>query len=74
MFQQCTAIIRGRISSEDTQEICVVDVYGLQFVQCGQLSRDATESVIYYFDAFVGYFITIPQNARPKHQEASNIV
>jgi hypothetical protein len=29
-------------TSESTQAICVVDVYGLQFVQCGRLSRDAT--------------------------------
>jgi hypothetical protein len=29
-------------TSESTPAICVVDVYGLQFVQCGQLSRDAT--------------------------------
>jgi hypothetical protein len=25
---------------------CVVDVYGLQFVQCGKVSRDATKSKI----------------------------
>jgi hypothetical protein len=24
------------------KQFCVVDVYGLQFVQCGQLSRDVT--------------------------------
>jgi hypothetical protein len=35
-----------------------VDVYGLQFVRCGQLSRAAVASY-YYFDTFVGFFITI---------------
>jgi hypothetical protein len=42
--------------------ICVVDVYGLQCVQCGQLSSDA-------MDMFVGYFITILQNARSIYQD-----
>jgi hypothetical protein len=30
------------VSSEATQAVCMVDVYGLRPVQCGQLSRDVT--------------------------------
>jgi hypothetical protein len=38
MFQQFIAIIRGSYYLRSYSfNICVVDVYGLQFVQCGQL-------------------------------------
>jgi hypothetical protein len=33
------------VTSEAAQAICIVDVYGLRSVQCGQLSRDVTKSV-----------------------------
>jgi hypothetical protein len=43
MFQQFIAIIRGSYYLRSySSNICVVDVYGLRSVQCGQLSRDAT--------------------------------
>jgi hypothetical protein len=43
MFQQFIAIIRGSYYLRSySSNICDVDVYGLQFVQCGQLSRDGT--------------------------------
>jgi hypothetical protein len=31
------------VSSEATQAVSIVDVYGLRLVQCGQLSRDVTK-------------------------------
>jgi hypothetical protein len=47
MFQQFIAIISGPYYLRSySSHICVVDVYGLQFVQSGQLSRDATKSVL----------------------------
>jgi hypothetical protein len=105
MFQQFIAIIRGPWYLRSySSNICVVDEYGLKFVQCGQLSRDTDhtgqiaihihpqhryclskfwgttpwrwqwtaercwgknlkfiDKLYYYFDAFVGYFITILQ-------------
>jgi hypothetical protein len=33
------------VSSEATQAVCNVDVYGLRSVQSGQLSRDVTKRV-----------------------------
>jgi hypothetical protein len=30
-----------------SSNICIVDVYGLRYVQCGQLSLDVTKSVSY---------------------------
>jgi hypothetical protein len=33
------------VSSEATQAVCIVDVYGLRPVQSGQLSRDVTKRV-----------------------------
>jgi hypothetical protein len=39
MFQQLIAIIRGLYYLRRySRNICVVDVYGLKFVHCGQLS------------------------------------
>jgi hypothetical protein len=35
---------RGYLRSYSSN-ICIVDVYGLHFVQCGQLSRDVTKNV-----------------------------
>jgi hypothetical protein len=59
------------VSSEATQPVRIVDVYGLRPVQSGQLSRDVTERVTLgymnavikscYFDAFLGCPITILQ-------------
>jgi hypothetical protein len=44
MFQQFIAIIRGRVYLRSySSSICVVVVHGLRFVQCGQLSREATK-------------------------------
>jgi hypothetical protein len=46
-----------------SDNICVVDVYGLQFVQCGQLSRDVTKSL-----GFVGCFMFLfPLVGRKTH-------
>jgi hypothetical protein len=71
MFQQFIAIIRGPYYIRCySSNICVVDVYGLQFVQCGQLSRECINKLYYYFDAFFGYFITILQNARSNYQNS----
>jgi hypothetical protein len=59
MFQQFIAIIRGSYYLRSySSNVCVVDVYGLRFVQCGQLWRAAVASY-YYLDTFVGYFITV---------------
>jgi hypothetical protein len=46
MFRQVIAIIRVFVvSSEATEAVCIVDVYGLRPVQSGQLSWDVTKSV-----------------------------
>jgi hypothetical protein len=43
MFHQVIAIIRGSTYlTSYPSNICIVDVYGLRFVQCGQLPSDAT--------------------------------
>jgi hypothetical protein len=33
------------VTSDTTPAVCIVDVYGLRPVQCGQLSRDITKCV-----------------------------
>jgi hypothetical protein len=58
------------VTSDATQAICVVGVYGLRFVQCGQLTTDRTGINLecinksnYFLDAFVRYFTTILQKS-----------
>jgi hypothetical protein len=46
MFQEFIVIIRWSYYLRSySSNICVVDVYGLQFAQCGQLARDAPASL-----------------------------
>jgi hypothetical protein len=52
------------VSSEATQAVCMLDVYGLRPVQSGQLSRDVTKwlRLVTSLDAFVDCFIKIAYN------------
>jgi hypothetical protein len=54
MFQQFISVIwRSYYLRSYSSNICVVDVYGLQFVQCDQLSRDATPAVFFMYCVLV---------------------